>query len=227
MNEYIKNSNKRSKKALGEIRYGPIQVVIKDHFIENNIDLDVVMKDVASKVPEQYLEYIDYIIIGQFKELEKRSVNAAYMDGAIYVTNRQDDEDDMIDDVVHEIAHAIEERHAEFIYSDRNIESEFLSKRERLFHLLEAEGYDINFQDFMEVEYSTSFDSLLYNEIGYPLLAAMSVNIFYSPYAITSLREYFANGFEAYYNVRDIERISKISPILFDKLDKLNYNKES
>ena len=54
----------------------------------------------------------------------------------------------------------------------------------------------------------------------------MSVNLFYSPYAITSLREYFANGFEAYFNNKDRSRIHVLSPILFDKLEKLDYNKE-
>ncbi len=37
-----------------------------------------------------------------------RSFNSVYEDGAIYITNDQDDELDMVDDIVHEAAHAIE-----------------------------------------------------------------------------------------------------------------------
>lgn len=225
--KYIKNSNKKAFNAIGAKKSGSIQILIKDPFLQNNIDLDVVMNSVTKSVPARFLEYIDYIIIGQFKELNTRSVNAAYMDGAIYVTNEQDDEDDLLDDLVHEIAHAVEERNFIEIYSDGNIESEFLAKRERLFHLLSAEeDLDLEYQNFQKPEYSKEFDSLLYYQIGYPLLAAVSVNIFYSPYAITSLNEYFASGFEIYYNKKDHNRLSSISPILFDKLEKLNYNKE-
>ena len=132
----------------------------------------------------------------------------------------------MIDDIIHEIAHAVEEEHFMDIYSDKYLEKEFLGKRERLYHLLEQEDLELNYQDFLEPEFSEEFDSLLYFEVGYPLLSAVSVNLFYSPYAITSLREYFASGFEAYFNDRNRNRIMTMSPILFDKLEKLDYNKE-
>lgn len=224
--EYIKSSSKKSRKAIGEIKHGSIQIIIKDQ-LENNVDIDSVMDEVSEKIPNNFLKLIDYIIIGQFDELKKRSVNAAYLDGAIYVTNEQTDEDDMIDDLIHEIAHAVEEASFLHIYSDGNLESEFLSKRERLFHLLDGEeGLELNYQDFLEPEYSKDFDEILFYQIGYPLLSAISVNLFYSSYAVTSLREYFATGFEVYFNKRDFNRLASISPILFDKLEKLNYNKE-
>jgi hypothetical protein len=227
MENYIKETNKKSRQAAKEDQIGSIQVIIKDHFVTRNIDLDIVLGEVSDKVPSEFLEYIDYIMIGQFKELTNRSVNAAHMDGAIYVTNEQDDENDMIDDLVHEIAHAVEENKFIEIYSDGNLELEFLSKRERLYHMLGSEkDLDIRYEDFKNPEYSKEFDELLFYQIGYPLLAAASANLFYSPYAVTSLREYFASGFETFYNKKDFNRLSSISPILFDKLEKLNYNKE-
>ncbi len=223
--DYIKSSHKKSKKSVGEHSLGQIQVIIKDH-LTNDIDLDYVLDDVASKIPHEFLQLIDYVIIGQFKELMSRSVNAAYMDGAIYATNEQTNEDDLIDDIIHEIAHAVEEKHFMDIYSDKYLEKEFLGKRERLYHLLEQEKLELNYQDFLNPEYSKEFDNFLYFEVGYPLLSAVSVNLFYSPYAVTSLREYFATGFEAYFNERNRNRVMTMSPILFDKLDKLDYNKE-
>ena len=146
---YIKSSAKKSRKAIGEIKHGSIQIIIKDQFT-TDIDIDAVMEEVSEKIPHNFLKLIDYIIVGQFEELKKRSVNAAYLDGAIYVTNDQNDEDDMIDDIIHEIAHAVEEESFLHIYSDGRLESEFLSKRERLFHLLDGEEeLDLNYQDFL------------------------------------------------------------------------------
>ena len=58
------------------------------------------------------------------------------------------------------------------------------------------------------------------------MLSAITIHMFYSPYGATSLREYFANGFEAYYYHRDVNFLKKISPILFDKVKELGYNRE-
>jgi len=44
--------------------------------------------------------------------------------------------------------------------------------------------------------------------------------LFYSPYAITSLREYWANGFENYL-LGDRERLKDLSPILFRKVEEI------
>jgi len=45
----------------------------------------------------------------------------------------------------------------------------------------------------------------------------MVPGIFSSPYAITSLREYWAKGFEEYY-LGVQQDLKKISPVLFSKL---------
>ena len=71
-------------------------------------------------------------------------------------------------------------------------------------------------------EYTNNFDNVLYFDIGYAVLTPISMNLFYSPYAITSLREYFANGFEAFYFHKDHDKLLRISPVLYTKLEKLN-----
>ena len=53
------------------------------------------------------------------------------------------------------------------------------------------------------------------------MLATLTTNIFYSPYAATSIKEYYANGFEAFLLKDDISRLKKISPQLYRKLVKL------
>ena len=87
-----------------------------------------------------------------------------------------------------------------------------------MFHLLDTEGLNVDYAEYKNPEYSKNFDNHLYFEIGYPYLTNVSVNLFYSPYAITSLREYFANGFEAYFTGDDIYRLKKVSPLLYNKL---------
>ena len=43
-----------------------------------------------------------------------------------------------------------------------------------------------------------------------------------SPYAITSLREYFANGFEAYFlDVDNRNSLKNTSPVLYEKIANL------
>jgi len=222
MNEdYVRNSSENIHKEIKEKNIGKTKVFIKDP-IPEHINLESVFGNLKKNIPPEYLNNIDYIIIGEFDILKKRNVNAAYAERIIYLSNVQDDEDDICDDIVHEIAHSVEESHGLQIYPDGQLESEFLSKRERLFHLLEAEGFDVNYQDFMETKYSQNFDNFLYHEVGYLLMANLGANLFYSPYGATSLREYFANGFEAYFHHKDKDKLASVSPILFDKLEDLS-----
>ena len=45
----------------------------------------------------------------------------------------------------------------------------------------------------------------------------MTVNLFCSPYGATSIREYFANGFEFYF-VKNRKLVKTVSPQLYKKL---------
>ena len=222
--DYIVESSKNFKKTFKEKTLGNVHVIIKDD-LPKDFNIDIALKEVRDSIPEKFLQNIDYIFVGDFPEFKIKNVNALYMEGAIYVTNRQDDE--IVDDIVHEIAHAVEEEQFLEIYSDGVLESEFLGKRERLFHLLDTEGYDLNYQEFKNPEYSNNFDNVLYFDIGYSVLTPISMNLFYSPYAITSLREYFANGFEAFYFHRDYDKLLRISPALYTKLEKLHKRSKS
>ena len=128
----------------------------------------------------------------------------------------------MTDDIIHEIAHAVEEKYEKLIYSDREIEKEFIQKRLQLRELLKSKGFTVlELEKFIDTRYSEEFDAYLHSTLGYAALRILTANIFYSPYAATSLREYFANAFEAFYFRRHTERIRKISPKLYNKLRRL------
>ncbi len=214
LKKLIKNSHKKQKR----FSWKGVEVIIKDEIKNPDIDIKNVFNIIGEKIPQKFLKNIEIIYIGDFDIFKNREIQAMYENSCIFVTNDQDDVDDMCDDIVHEIAHSLEEIHRDIIYSDGFLEKEFLMKRQQVYSLLEGEGYKLDLFSFMNPIYNEAFDSLLYKEVGYPLLGALSSSIFYSPYAITSLREYFANGFEALFHYGDYEFIKKSCPVLFNKL---------
>jgi hypothetical protein len=95
-----------------------------------------------------------------------------------------------------------------------------MGKRKRLFQRLVSDGWNLNLDNFVQVGYSKEFDELLYIEIGYPILSSHTVDLFNSPYGATSIQEYWANGFEAFF-LKNPERIKKISPQIYNKITTL------
>jgi len=216
LKEYIKKSHSKSiNKQKHTYLYD--NVYVKDPLPED-FDLDHVLQKVAVSIPNYLMNNVDSIYVGQFDFFFERDINAAYKDGALYITNNQDNEEDMIDDVVHEIAHSVEEFAGNDIYGDGRIENEFLGKRQRLFYSLREEGYEVYLKDFLDSSYSKEFDMFLYQDVGYALLTTLTMGLFVSPYAATSLREYFATGFDKYY-LEDRRYLKNISPILFEKIE--------
>ena len=80
----------------------------------------------------------------------------------------------------------------------------------------------ITLNDFVNLEFSTKFDMLLYKHIGYPTLKNLIMGLFVSPYGATSLREYFANSFEEYY-MGDRNYLKIVSPIVYNKIEQIDY----
>ena len=216
LKDYIKASH---SKAINNQKHMYLydNIYVKDPLPED-FDLNYVLQKIETSIPDYLMSNVDSIYIGQFEEFLDRKVNAAYKDGALYITNLQDDEDDMIDDVIHEIAHSIEEFAGNDIYGDGRVNDEFLGKRQKLFYLLKEEGYNVYLKDFLESNYSKEFDMFLYQEVGYELMTTLTMGLFVSPYSVTSLREYFATGFEKYY-LKDRRYLKNISPILFEKIE--------
>ncbi len=217
---YITESSTRTQQARREYSlYGDVLVLVQDPLSED-IDLPYCLKQIEKLVPRHLAYGLDSIFIGTFPEFEKRQINAFYRDGAIYVSNLQDDDDDFIDDIIHEIAHLTEKTYGAVIYQDQKVAREFLGKRQRLFYLLKAEGYDVYPKDFMQTEYSADFDAFLFQEIGYPILTQLTMGLFLTPYGVTSLREYFAESFE-YYFLKEREYVKTISPLCYTKIQEL------
>lgn len=192
-----------------------VDVFVKDP-LPKNIDLSFVFEYIGSRVPFFFMAGVDIIYIGQFPKMKERDINAYFEDGAIYVTNNQDDEMDMIEDVIHEIAHAVEDNHQQFIYSSGTIQREFVAKRGRLNDLL-SQKFNVPKDFNTNFEYDRDIDDFLYKDVGYDNLNQICVNVFPSAYAVTSLSEYWAKGFEELF-LGDPARLRDICPILFKTL---------
>ena len=159
------------------------------------------------------------IIVGWFEEFEKQDINAFYKDGALYISNVQDDEADMCDDIVHEVSHALEEAQGYVIYGDQKIQDEFLRKRKYLYDILWKHGYKAPLKVFTNTEFNMEFDEFLHKKVGYDKLASWTSGLFITPYAATALREYFATGFTDYY-IKPDERnyLKKVSSAVYEKI---------
>ena len=213
---YVKNRNDNLKQQ----KFGNVSLFIKDK-MSNNINLKVVFKHINSILPYSIINLIDIIYVGDFDFLNERDVSALYLDNAIYLSNQHDDEEDLIDDIVHEFAHAVEDRYAYYLYNDRGIEKEFLGKRRRLESILRYERYNTKKYDFLNYQYNKEFDNFLYNEIGNQKLNYLVRDLFLRAYAAVSLREYFATAFEEFY-LGNFKNIKEISPYLYEKINLIN-----
>ena len=149
-------------------------------------------------------------------------MNAVYRDNTFYITNRQENTKDILDDVVHEFAHHLETIFPEEIYSDQALIGEFLKKRYELKFELQSEGYWVNEYNFDELKYDSNFDNFLYQRVGGNMLRMLTSGLFIRPYSAVSIREYFATGFEAFY-LGKRDTLEKISPMLYDKIKDLHH----
>jgi hypothetical protein len=215
--DYITEGADKSRKKLKQYDIHGKPFVFVEPF-KNDINLDYVKKTIETLTPDFFFDNVDSFLVGYADEFFKgdREYNAMFKDGAIYLSPDQDNEKDLLDDILHELAHAVEKRNEEEIYGDGRLEREFLAKRNTLYHLLDDEDYDI--EDYENPEYDYKFDQHLYKGIGYDKLRTISSGLFYSPYAITALREYWANGFENYL-LGNKNKLKELSPILYDKID--------
>lgn len=185
---------------------------------EEGVDIPAFCSDVEDILSAHLLRNVDVVYIGNFKDLRGR--NATYAHGAIYMTCKEPTNFDMLENFVHEVAHSLELDYARDIYGDNTLVGEFKGKRNRLYHILTAEGYHINPTLYSFTEYNAQFDDFLANTVGYPALVSLTMGLFVSPYGATSLQEYFANGFEKYL-LGNPRAVREISPVLYRKIEEI------
>ena len=94
-----------------------------------SVDIPEFCAEVEEHLPRELLQNVEVVYIGDFKKLVQR--NATYSNGAIYMTNLEPTNFDMLENFIHETAHSLEPQYGMMIYEDDLI-NEFKGKRERL-----------------------------------------------------------------------------------------------
>tara|TARA_B100001057_G_scaffold479062_1_gene550233 strand:- start:3263 stop:3943 length:681 start_codon:yes stop_codon:yes gene_type:complete len=218
----IKNYIKEKQNNSHRFSISGIEVIVKDE-ITSDFSVAKVIKTLLGRTPKHLIKNVKYIKIGNYPEFEKRKIQAMYKydENSIYVTNKLKSSNDLLDDLFHEVAHAVEQVHGDFIYSDDKIEKEFLNKRKKMWQTLKNAGFSYPIEEFLNLKYSEKFDNFLHQNIGYETLHIYLSNLFYSPYGATSLNEYFANGYEAFFMKQEVSRLKRLSPALYKKLTEL------
>ena len=212
---WIKESIKKGKRMKDHYNVNGVDIFIKDPLPEH-IDSSFVFEYISTRIPFYFLDNVEVIYIGIFPEMKERDINAFFENDAIFVTNEQDDEMDLIDDLVHEISHAVEKKVGDLIYGDGMFQREFIAKRRRLSALL-SQKYDVPADFDVNFDYDRAIDNFLYRDVGYDVLNQVTVGIFPSAYAATSISEYWAMGFEEMF-LGDPQKIKSMCPVLYNRL---------
>lgn len=219
LKENIRLSMSKDRKEYYLFNKIPIFILKK---FPSQISIEHIIKTLEEYIPSFMFSLIDGIYVGEFKELKERNIQALFKDGAIYVSSFSDSssvtEKIISRDIVHELAHALEDQFNDEIYSDNKIEKEYNGKKKKLLYLLRAHGYSLPEELFFSDDLVDELDTVLYKKIGYDKLSLIIPGLFLSPYSITSIREYFANGIEEYL-LGEPQTLKNISPVLYQKID--------
>ena len=193
----------------------------QDSSAEDGVDYSPLFKMVEKELPSHFFNDLEGVEIAHRDEFDERKISAIYKDNWLYISDKQEGFKDILDDLIHELAHHVETTQKDFIYGDKEIYNEFLKKRKMLEFELKSEGYWTSEYDFSDVSYEKEFDKFLYDRVGQNMLNLATSGIFVRPYASVSLREYFATGFEAYYLGKK-QLLYKLCPKLYKKIDNLH-----
>tara|TARA_B100000989_G_scaffold38945_1_gene24685 strand:- start:2118 stop:2792 length:675 start_codon:yes stop_codon:yes gene_type:complete len=216
----LKNFIKNKKQT--HFSYRGIEIFVREQIVNPDIDLKKVILKTFTILPDHLISTIKSIYVGQFDFLKNQSMSASYYKSTIFLSNEQKDENDIFSDLVHEIAHSVEEKYTDFLYADKKIKNEFLIKKNMLKNTLSQIDKDVSKKfDFKDLQFNEDFDDYLYNEIGYKKLNLLTAEYFLTPYSATSIREYFAECFEMFYEKNNFHRIKNVSPVLFKKISDL------
>ena len=153
---YVKN------KKLFEYKLSNFEVFIKDP-LPDNVDIISSLKDIEKRLPESFLNLIDVMYVGDFSFFEKRDINALYMDGAVYISNEQDNDRDLKDDIIHELGHAVEQKYYEPLFEDQEIKNEYFGKIKKLKNYIIFEGLPLKKVNIFNETYNKEFDDYLMN----------------------------------------------------------------
>ena len=127
INHLLEKQKKLSQKNSDFYTARGTHVYFKDDMM-SDVDVEAVIAKVEAKLPAHLISEIEMIVVGWFEEFESRQINAFYDSGAVYVSNIQDDQEDMFDDIVHEVSHSLEPVYGYEIYGDQKVKDELYKR---------------------------------------------------------------------------------------------------
>ena len=195
-----------------------VEVIVDDLGKLNQHDVRFFIDTLKEKVSKKACQHLKQIRLGNYPQFNKEKVSSYYKDGILYLSSNESLIEDLIMNFFHELAHSFEKPYYKQIYGDGFLEKEFLNKRNKLKNVITMyEGGRPPPFDFNQINYSKELDDYLANTIGYDKLWKYCSGIFTNPYAATSLREYFASGFEAWLKGEQ-EMLYRLAPVLYNRL---------
>lgn len=213
MNNIIKRLQEQNQKK--SVFRVPVNVY---HNFES-IKMPDLVRSLERIVPPKVFQGLKSIEVGNFQDFIDRNISAMSANNKIYVKNDLDLEK-TIRAILHELAHFVEGNYWDLLYEDSRLEGEFVGKRKHLYHFLKSNNKPIeSIKLFLNPRFSQKLDDYFYKEIGYDYLDSLNTRYGYGPttYSITSLSEYFADGFEMFI-LGQGDLIKNTCPILYNKL---------
>ena len=223
MNRYhITESALRAKKQR-RIRQIHSAYVTLLNELPDHIDLDAALTKLQ-KVPSWIFDTIDGIYIGTSNLFKEKDIAATFVDGAIYVTSELETTQDLYDNILHELAHAVEAGYPNELFGDHSIQEEFLQKRDYVYKLLV--DYSISpkfsYEEWQETEFNPEFDVYLADELTYERLDNLAGGFLSYPYALTDVHEYVATAFAIWFS-ESPEKATRFHPAVAKKIEELSF----
>lgn len=212
-----------------QVKYpGHMRVKLIDP-LPQNIDLHKVFRRLSDIVPARIREKLNLIIFQQTTVHKLKNINAYYdtKTNNVYIAPKyQKSNEDLFDDIVHELAHCIEHKMKQYIPIE-SLEREFLGKRETLYYLIKNYGFNVpDIEIYRDLKYNKSFDDYIYSVDHNTMHQLANKAGIVSVYSTLSVSEYFAVGFEKFYlsylYPKEYLYIQKYCPVLFFTINQLD-----
>ena len=100
IHEYIFGQEQSRKRRQNTLHGRDIVTIVNP--LPPSVSIDEVLRAIEMIYPPSLVSEIDMIYVGEFEILRKRELQGLYYHGTIYITNEQDSNDDLFDDLVHE-----------------------------------------------------------------------------------------------------------------------------
>lgn len=192
------------------------------------INLDLTLSEVKKgikNIPKYMYSNIKTIYIHNSEGLQSKNLDSLHNDNGIIeinsnsVKNIQDLLKLLIHELYHSIEHDIKIKYSSLFYSVCN---EYKTNKNQILDKINSDPRLVKPKPeyYNILDYNAEFDEYLINTITYPVLYTRMTDLFATPYAITSISEYIAIGFEIFL-FENKEWVSIYNPQLYNLINSI------